>query len=198
MDKLVHGIFLPKRFFLTSGYATSPISPLNAFDAALVKAGIAQCNLVHVSSIIPPDAERIESRPNITPGTITFCVLARMDGDPGERIGAGIGWGWIETMDGTRYGLIAEARGYKDKQALERELQGKLHEMARVRNSKLTYSETKIECLSVPKNRYGCAVVALVYVPWEVEDARRAPLNQNLYTVNTVRQPLLEKQIKSK
>ena len=55
-----HGIFLPKKFFITVGSAVSHVSPLNAFDAALVKAGIAQCNLVPVSSIIPPDAEKVK------------------------------------------------------------------------------------------------------------------------------------------
>jgi len=84
--QIIHGIFLPKKFFITTGVATSSVSPLNAFDAALVKAGIAQCNLVNVSSILPPDAELVESVP-ITPGTITFTVMARMDGAPGETIG---------------------------------------------------------------------------------------------------------------
>jgi pyruvoyl-dependent arginine decarboxylase (PvlArgDC) len=118
-----------------------------------------------------------------------------MDGDPGERIGAGIGWGWVKNINGLRYGLVAEAHGYKDKQTLERELNWKLQEMARVRNSKLTYSETKIECLSVPKNRYGCAIVALVYVPWEPEESMRENLNLN---VDVISQAALEKQIKPK
>lgn len=177
----VHGLFLPKRFFLTSGCATSPTSPLNAFDAALIKAGIGQCNLVGVSSILPPDAEKVESF-EITPGTITFCVLARMDGDPGETIGAGIGWAWGVTADGKKYGIIAEAHGYKDKESIERELKWKLQEMAKLRQMRLVHVETKPECLEVPKGRYGSATVALVYVPWELEETQREIVRES-YTI---------------
>jgi len=168
----VQGLFLPKRFFITSGSAVSPISPLNAFDAALVKAGISQCNLVYVSSILPPDAEKVDAL-EITPGTVTFCVMARMDGNPEEQIGAGIGWGWIESSNGRHYGIVAEAHGYKDEPAIQKELTKKLQEMAKIRNMKLTSSEMKIECLTISKNMYGCAVVALIYVPWELEEATR-------------------------
>jgi arginine decarboxylase len=168
----IHGLFLPKKFFLTSGCATSSTSPLNAFDAALIKAGIGQCNLVSVSSILPPDAEKMESF-EITPGTITFCVLARMDGDPGETIGAGIGWAWGITADERKYGIVAEAHGYKDREAIDRELKWKLQEMAKLRQMRLIHVETKPECLEVPKGKYGSATVALVYVPWELEETQR-------------------------
>ena len=44
---------IPQRFFVTSGKAFSPISELNALDLALKNAGISQCNLVPVTSILP-------------------------------------------------------------------------------------------------------------------------------------------------
>jgi len=170
--KMIHGLFLPKKFFVTHGAATSSVSVLNAFDAALVKAGIAQCNLVNVSSILPPDAELTESVP-ITPGTITFTVLARMDGAPGETIGAGIGWAWGRSASGEKYGFVAEAHGYKDRQAIERELKWKLKEMAEIRGMKLEKIEVMSEFMEVPKGRYGCVIVALVYVPWTGVEAGR-------------------------
>jgi len=172
MAQPIHGIFLPKRFFLTSGCATSPTSPLNAFDAALTKAGIAQCNLVGVSSILPPDAERVENS-EITPGTITFCVLARMEGACGETIGAGIGWAWCATPDGKKYGIVTEAHGYKDREAVEKELRWKLQEMAKLRQLRILSIETKLECLEVPKGKYGSAIVALVYLPWRLDETQR-------------------------
>ncbi|RJX16081.1 pyruvoyl-dependent arginine decarboxylase [Candidatus Bathyarchaeota archaeon] len=172
LSNSIHGIFLPKKFFVTSACATSSTSPLNAFDAALIKAKIAQCNLVCVSSILPPDAEFIEDH-EITPGTITFCVMARMDGNPGETIGAGIGWAWGITSDGKKYGIIAEAHGYKDKEAIEKELRWKLQEMAKVRQMQLLSIETRHACFEVPKGKYGSAVVALVYLPWDDEEAKR-------------------------
>jgi len=179
-NSLTHGVFLPKKFFVTGGCAVSSVSPLNAFDAALVKAGIAQCNLVPVSSILPPDAEKVEPV-EITPGTVTFCVMARMDGDPGERIGAGIGWGWAEKPDGLRYGFVAEAHGYKDFKSLEREIFESLKEMARIRGMKLINYDVKMESLSIPKDMYGCAVAALVFVPWGFEETlRKVPFQAGL------------------
>ncbi len=172
MVQPLHGIFLPKRFFVTSGCATSSTSSLNSFDAALKKAGVAQCNLVGVSSILPPDAEWVENC-EITPGTVTFGVLARMDGEPGETIGAGIGWAWGVTPEGQKYGLVAEAHGYKDKEAIDKELKWKLQEMAKIRQLQITSIESKPECIEVPKGRYGSAIVALIYVPWELSETQR-------------------------
>jgi arginine decarboxylase len=171
--KTLHGGFLPKKFFITNGSATSSVSALNAFDGALVKAGIAQCNLVNVSSILPPDAEMME-RQTITPGTITFSVMARMDGDPGETIGAGIGWVWGSTSDGQRYGIVAEAHGYKDKEAIEKELKWNLQEMAKIRDLNIETIQTRAEFIEVPKGKYGSAVVALVYAPWLEKESTRA------------------------
>lgn len=169
-----HGAFLPKKFFVTSGFATSSVSPLNAFDAALEKAGIAQGNLVNVSSILPSDAEEIPQA-KVTPGTITFTVLARMDGDPGETIGAGIAWAWGVTPKNERYGIVTEGHGYKDREAIERELRWKLQEMAKIRDLKLEKTELKSEFTEVPKGKYGSVLVALVYVPWVEAESRRDP-----------------------
>ena len=71
---------IPKEFFVTSGRATSPVSGLNAFDLALKNAGIAQCNLVPVSSILPPECKERKWR-KLPAGAITHAVVARMGGD---------------------------------------------------------------------------------------------------------------------
>jgi len=165
----VHGAFLPRTFFVTSGTATSSVSPLNAFDGALAKAQIAQCNLVNVSSILPADATQVENQA-ITPGTITFTVMAKMDGDPGETIGAGVGWVWGNTPSGQRYGMVAEAHGYKDKEAIDKELKWKLQEMAKIRELSIESIQTRSESLEVPKGKYGSAIVALVYTPWNAKE----------------------------
>jgi arginine decarboxylase len=172
IDKTIHGGFLPKKFFITSGAATSSVSALNAFDGALVKARIAQCNLVNVSSILPEDAEIVDNQ-TITPGTITFSVMARMDGDPGETIGAGIGWVWGASNEGQRYGIVAEAHGYKDKEAIDKELKWKLQEMAKIRELNIETIQARSEFIEVPKGKYGSVVVALVYSPWTEKDSSR-------------------------
>jgi len=150
---------IPKEFFITSGKAVSPVSELNAFDLALKKAGIAQCNLVCVSSILPKGCTEVEKH-NIDAGAVTFAVLARMDGDEGTTIGAGIAWAWARSR---RYGLVAEAHGFMDKKALEETLDWKIKEMAKIRGIQIGPIEKRMEVQRVPMDNYGCVISALVY-----------------------------------
>lgn len=167
----MHGTFLPKKFFVTSGSGEDNNSNLNAFDRALQKAKITQCNLVNVSSILPPDAEEI-SQVYITPGTITFSVLARMSGQSGDRISAGIGWGRIENRSGESYGIVAEDHGHSSKRYTDRILREKLEQMARIRRMKLVEWKVRSESIEV-KARFGCVVSTLVYVPWDTDVGER-------------------------
>jgi len=150
---------IPKEFFITSGKAVSPVSELNAFDLALKKAGIAQCNLVCVSSILPKGCNEVDKH-NIDAGAVTFAVLARMDGDEGTTIGAGIAWAWARSK---RYGLVAEAHGYMDKKAVEETLEWKIKEMAKIRSIKIGPIQKRMEVQRVPTDNYGCVISALVY-----------------------------------
>jgi arginine decarboxylase len=49
----------PDKYFLVSGYAEGPCL-LNAFDNALQVAGVGNTNLVKMSSILPPNCQKIE------------------------------------------------------------------------------------------------------------------------------------------
>jgi len=156
--KLANNV-IPKAFFVTGGKAIGKVSRLNAFDLALKEAGIEQCNLVAVSSIIPPDCEETEPR-NLPIGAITFVVLSKAEGQ-GETVSAGIAWG----KDGTSgYGIVAEAYGCMDEAVTKKRLDAKVQEMAKIRNIKLINVKQRIETIDVPKNCYGCAVAALVYI----------------------------------
>jgi len=154
--------FIPKKFFITSGGAQDKESVLNAFDRALRKGKITQCNLVSVSSILPAEAEEV-GPVDIAPGTITFCVLARMDGQSGDRIGAGIGYGTLEGKD-KRYGIVAEHHGYSSAKYMREKLVLKLQRMAKIRNMKLVSYRTKVESLEVDEDYFGSVIVALVYL----------------------------------
>jgi len=150
---------IPKEFFTTSGRAISSVSKLNAFDMALEKAGIGQCNLVPVSSIIPPNCQEIKGK-EIPIGAITYTVIARMEGKSGEKIGAGIAWAWEKNK---KYGLVMETCGHMDEKGLKEALEGKLREMAKVREIEIADINYRTEVLTVPPNHYGSVVVALVY-----------------------------------
>lgn len=165
-----NGLFLPRRFFITSGKAVSPESSLNAFDQALMEAGIAQYNIVPVSSIIPPDAVEASSI-NLTPGSVVFAVLARMDGVEGETISAGVAWGWARRPNGQGFGLVAEAYGHKERWALEEELKVKVKGMARARGMEMDKVNCRVESIeAVPRGMYGCVVAAFVYLPVDAEE----------------------------
>jgi len=150
---------IPKEFFVTSGKAISPVSELNAFDLALKNAGVAQCNLVAVSSILPPKGKERKWR-KLPPGAITFAVMARMNGEEGTTIGAGIAWAWEANG---KYGMVAEAHGYMDRKAVKETLEWKIKEMAKIRNVEIGKIRYRIEVLKVPMDHYGCVIAALVY-----------------------------------
>lgn len=152
---------IPQEFFVTSGKASSPVSELNAFDTALRRAGIAQCNLVPVSSILPKGCKE-RKRNKIPIGSITFAVIARMDGDEGTTIGAGIAWVWEKNLD---YGIVAECHGHMDRKAMLEVLEWKIQEMAKIREIEINGIEYRIEEMRIPMDAYGCVVAALVYVP---------------------------------
>ena len=152
---------VPRGFFVTSGKAFSPISGLNAFDLALKKAGIAQCNLVPVSSILPPGCVE-KNHQRIPIGSITHAVIARMDGEEGTTIGAAISWCWEKDK---KYGIAAEAHGYMDKDALKEISEWKIREMAKIREIEIDKIHLRMETLRVPMDNYGCVIAALVYLP---------------------------------
>ena len=166
----MHGMFLPKEFFVTSGIGMDR-SELNAFDLALKGAGVSECNLVTVSSILPPDPIEIDPV-KITPGTITFCVMTRMDGGSGETIGAGLGYGICE-KDGVKFGLVSEHHGYHSETYLKKILKDKLNRMAEIRDVKLFDSKFCFKSTEVKSGLFGTVVVLLVYVPWDSKTGER-------------------------
>jgi len=157
----VKGKMFPKEFFVTSGKAISPISELNAFDLALKNAGIAQCNLVSVSSIIPPGCREIKLK-EIPIGSITHAVVARMSAEGEATIGAGIAWGWEKDK---KYGIVAETHGYLDQKNLEKTLEWRIREMAEIREIEIEKINYRLETLEVPTTNHGCVMAALIYIP---------------------------------
>ena len=72
-------MFVPRKLFLTKGVGVHK-DKLASFEVALRDAGVEKCNLVYVSSILPPHCKVIPKRDGVAllqPGLITFCVMAR-------------------------------------------------------------------------------------------------------------------------
>jgi arginine decarboxylase len=104
---------VPTSVFLTSGVGIHR-HRLTAFEFALREADIEQQNLVSVSSILPPHCELIAREIGVhglSPGEMTFCVLARAETDePGRLIHASIGL--ARPADAGMYAYISEHHGF--------------------------------------------------------------------------------------
>jgi len=85
---------IPKYFFLTKG-AGKHKEQLQSFELALRNAGIQHCNLVNVSSIVPPGCKMLSREQGLKmvhPGEITFVVLARnATSEPHRLVASSIG-----------------------------------------------------------------------------------------------------------
>lgn len=104
---------IPKRVFFTKGVGMHK-DKLASFEAALREAGIEKCNLVYVSSILPPNCEVVTKDEGITklsPGQITFCVMARNEtNEPGRVLSSAIGV--ARPQDPNRYGYLSEHHSF--------------------------------------------------------------------------------------
>jgi arginine decarboxylase len=102
----------PTHYFLVSG-ASEGFTPLNAFDGALLRAGIGDTNLVKMSSIVPPRCQLISPVP-LPAGSLVPTAYASITSDvPGEMISSAVA---VALPKESHYpGLIMEysARGPK-------------------------------------------------------------------------------------
>jgi pyruvoyl-dependent arginine decarboxylase (PvlArgDC) len=136
---------LPTRFWVTTGVGIHPEHQINAYDQALYMAGISEQNIMGVSSVPPPVMIKpkiingisyvpVPDSDAITKFTTTrlygekgafftlensWCidvVLARSDGDQGERVTSSIGLGWYKpnTPKETHGVYAVEDHGNKD------------------------------------------------------------------------------------
>ncbi len=104
---------VPKKMFFTKGVGHHK-DELRSFELALRDAGIEKCNLVYVSSILPPKCKivsRREGLKNLQPGQITFCVMARVaSNEPHRLLFASIGCAIPTNKDS--YGYLSEHHGF--------------------------------------------------------------------------------------
>ena len=87
--------FVPPRVFFTSGTGTHRLERV-AIQHAMQQAGVSQCNLVKVSSVLPPDTQIISRQQGLrllTPGNVVFAVIAQAEtNEPSQRITPAVAW----------------------------------------------------------------------------------------------------------
>ncbi len=98
---------------ISRGVGVGP-TRLSAFDAALLTAGVADYNLIRLSSVIPPGAVVCEvpgdQQIKGEHGDALYCVYAAAwASTPGEQAWAGVAW--ATRPDGSGSGLFVEHEG---------------------------------------------------------------------------------------
>ena len=132
-------------------------TPLNAFDNALLAAGIGNVNLVKVSSIFPPAAE-VVSLPRIKPGAIVPSAYAAITSEvPGEVVAAAVGWALPD--DPAKNGIIMEFHDKATREEAERMIVQMLQEAFRTRGWRI--AQMKVAAVEHRVERTGCALAAV-------------------------------------
>ncbi len=146
----------------TAGHAEGGTA-LNAFDNALLAAGIGNINLVKVSSILPPEVQVLDL-PKIKPGAVVPTAYAAMTSEtPGETIAAAVGYAVPD--DPAKNGVIMEFHGRATREEAERATAAMLEEAFRVRGEVIR--EMKVFAAEHTVERIGCALAALTLLAEE-------------------------------
>jgi arginine decarboxylase len=146
---------------ITTGTGKGPTS-LAAFDAALRDAGVANYNLIYLSSVIPTQSV-IQRAKYVTPiteyGYRLYLVMARQDAQVvGEMAWAGLGWTQEQE---TGRGLFVELHGTNRSQ-LERDIHATLSSM--IVGRPLRYGPIELELVGIKcHGEPVCALAMAVY-----------------------------------
>jgi len=152
------------KIHVASGIGTGP-TKLSAFDSALNEAGVANYNLIRLSSVIPPSSDIIDHDKGIQDkvsgswGDRLYVVMAETRVDtPNAEAWAGIGW--VQDKK-TGKGLFVEHEGGSEK-AVRSDIQQSLEGLMATRNVDFGPVQMKVvgrTCLHQPV----CALVIAVY-----------------------------------
>lgn len=145
------------KLYLTYGVGEG-LTKKAAFDASLFDVGIANYNLIKLSSVIPENSDIIIRKidwNNKEYGYKLYVVLAKSIGN--GQVSSGIGW----IQDKSRKGLFVEEGG-KDGKEIKKLIEAALKSMIKYRKGK--YGKIKTKIISFKgKQKYSCSVVAVVY-----------------------------------
>ncbi len=145
----------PRKFTLLAGTAEGP-TRLNAFDNALLAAGIGNLNLVRVSSILPPGAIEVP-RLAIPEGALTPTAYGTITSEePGVAIAAAVAVGI--GADG-RYGIIMEYSGHGTSEDAESMVRTMVAEAFATRQREL--DRVLARAVGHTVSRIGCAFAAV-------------------------------------
>jgi arginine decarboxylase len=148
---------------VTAGSGTGKTA-LAAFDKALFEAGIANYNLIKLSSVIPPNTTIITDKGHDKKeneyGHRLYVVIAEAYSEkPGEEAWSGLGW--VHHSDNSGKGLFVEHIG-QSKEEVEDQITKSLNSMAVYRpeeRGKINMKVCGVNCIDDPV----CSIVVASY-----------------------------------
>jgi arginine decarboxylase len=149
---------VPKEAALVAGEADGPFE-LVAFDNALRKAGIAELNLVPVSSIWPVGC-KIVKLPKMVPGTVAPIVISKIcSSTPGQKIAAAVGI----AIGKSSHGMVSE---YHDIGITQKTAAQTAESMVRYMMERRGLEPLKVASISAGHvvQDHGAALAAVVFV----------------------------------
>lgn len=149
---------VPKEGALVAADADGPFQ-LVAFDNALRKAGIAELNLVTVSSVWPIGC-KIVKMPKLEPGTIAPIIMSKISSStPGQKIAAAVGIAISETS----HGIVSE---YHDVGVTQKTAARTAEAMVKYMMEKRGLEPMKVTSISAGHivESHGAALAAVVFV----------------------------------
>jgi len=154
----------PDIYCLVTGSAEAS-TPLNAFDKALLKAGIGDTNLVRMSSILPPGSHQV-SNLELPKGALVPVAYAALESqEGGEQIAAAVGVG-IPKSSGES-GVIMEFKHHGAGQTAEEKVRNMVEDAFAYRRRELA----EVISVSVDHTVKKCGSVFAGVVLWYDEEA---------------------------
>ena len=150
------------KIYISEGLGVGP-TELSAFDQALVHAGVANFNLLCLSSVLPAGSNVINApsghRPKGAWGDKLYVVMAEQrTSHPNQEAWAGIGW--IQDPK-TKQGLLVEHEGHSETE-VRNDITQSLDALAKNRGMKFGEKNVKVagtKCVDSPV----CALVVAVF-----------------------------------
>lgn len=166
---------------ISAGTGVGP-TELAAFDHALVNAGVANFNLIYLSSVLPPESEvnilNEPLKPDGQWGDRLYVVMAQQRTmDRHKEVWAGIGWIQDEN---TGKGLLVEHEGFTESEVRE-DITSSLKALAENRNMHFGPINMHVigkKCVALPV----CALVVAVFEHATWKSFEVAPGGKNLFS----------------
>lgn len=149
------------RITISSGKGQGP-TPLAAFDAALIEAGVANYNLICLSSVIPAGSvltrDRFVSRDQDYGDRLYVVMVRRIETRKGRAAWAGLGWTQEKIVGRGLFVELCGASKGNVKKAISRTL------AAMIANRSIVYGPIETEIAGIVcRQQPVCALVIAVY-----------------------------------